>query len=180
MRPSLTELAHLAIAARLRPGARAIDATVGNGHDILFLAEHVGPSGRVYGFDVQPAAIAATRTRLRRAGLEQRSRLLLAGHERMLPLLPKTLQGRIMAITFNLGYLPRSDKRVRTRSATTLAALQQALSLLADDGLLSVIAYRGHAGGEEETAAVERWLQQQPGQLQKHASPGPLLFLYHH
>ncbi len=35
-------------------GMTAVDCTVGNGHDTLFLAEAAGPGGRVYGFDVQP------------------------------------------------------------------------------------------------------------------------------
>jgi len=56
--------AHEAMAACLRPGDWAVDATAGNGHDALFLAQTVGPQGRVVAFDVQPAAATATRRRL--------------------------------------------------------------------------------------------------------------------
>ena len=35
------------------PGDAVIDATMGNGHDTAFLCRAVGPSGRVYAFDVQ-------------------------------------------------------------------------------------------------------------------------------
>ena len=37
----------------LYPGARAIDATMGNGHDTQWLCEQVGNEGCVYAFDVQ-------------------------------------------------------------------------------------------------------------------------------
>lgn len=36
----------------LREGDIAVDATMGNGGDTQFLAELVGKTGRVYGFDV--------------------------------------------------------------------------------------------------------------------------------
>ena len=50
-------------------GARAVDATMGNGHDAQWLCELVGESGRVFAFDVQPEAVARTRQRLTDAGL---------------------------------------------------------------------------------------------------------------
>ena len=46
------------------PGAVAIDMTAGNGHDTLFLAELVEATGHVYAFDVQAAAVEATRAEL--------------------------------------------------------------------------------------------------------------------
>ena len=66
----LTTLAQQAVAAVLGPGGLAVDATVGNGHDTLFLARRVAPRGRVFGFDIQPAALAGARRRLAAAGLE--------------------------------------------------------------------------------------------------------------
>ena len=47
------------IQAALPEGGCAVDATLGNGHDALNLAQLVGDGGRVIGFDVQPEAIAA-------------------------------------------------------------------------------------------------------------------------
>jgi len=38
-------------------GDAVIDATAGNGNDTAFLAGLVGPSGRVYAFDIQKEAI---------------------------------------------------------------------------------------------------------------------------
>ncbi len=148
--PRVTEMAHDLVARRLLPGAAAIDATVGNGHDTLFLARCVGPSGRVEGFDIQPEAIAATR--LATSGLPQ-VRLHCLGHEAM----GRILTVPVEAILFNLGYLPSGDRGVVTRRDTTLPALDAALDLLSGSGLLSVVVYPGHPGGREEADAVEEW-----------------------
>ena len=51
--PRLTELAQQRIGTIVRSGDIAVDATAGNGHDTLFLAERVGPAGQVYAFDIQ-------------------------------------------------------------------------------------------------------------------------------
>ena len=42
----LTRVAHDALARHLKPGDLAVDATVGNGHDTLVLAQQVAPDGR--------------------------------------------------------------------------------------------------------------------------------------
>ena len=49
------------IEGALHPGARALDATLGNGHDALWLCGLVGDAGHVYGFDVQAEAVARSR-----------------------------------------------------------------------------------------------------------------------
>lgn len=52
-------------------GDTAVDATAGNGHDTLFLAQLVGDSGAVYAFDIQQQAVDATIGRLKEHGLEK-------------------------------------------------------------------------------------------------------------
>jgi ubiquinone/menaquinone biosynthesis C-methylase UbiE len=49
----LTKVAATWVTATLPEGGFAVDATVGNGYDTLFLADRVGKNGRVLGFDVQ-------------------------------------------------------------------------------------------------------------------------------
>ena len=151
----MVEKVHRELALCLRSGDLAIDATAGNGHDAAFLADLVGDSGKVYAFDLQPAAIEATNKRLVQAGLLDRCVLHQAGHERMEDILPPESRGRIRAIVFNLGYLPGSDKTVATTVENTLLALEVALVWLAPDGLLTVTAYRGHPGGMREAQEVE-------------------------
>ena len=60
---------------------------------------------------------------------------------------------------FNLGYLPGGDKQQITSATTTTEAIAAGVSLLKPGGVMTVIGYRGHAGGQEETQAVEEWSQ---------------------
>ena len=55
-------LAQDALARHIRPGDTVVDATMGNGHDTCFLAELVGETGRVIGFDLQPDAVESSRS----------------------------------------------------------------------------------------------------------------------
>ena len=55
-RMRLTELAQIRVGRAVRPGETVIDATVGNGHDTVFLANCVGEGGRGIGFDIQERA----------------------------------------------------------------------------------------------------------------------------
>ncbi len=154
----------LAVARRTEPVVFAVDATAGNGHDTLFLASEAGGSGTVWAFDVQRTALASTQKRLETENpeLPARVRLVHAGHERAAELLPEAVHGRLRAVTFNLGFLPGSDRLVVTRAATTIAALGCFAAMLAVGGVISVHAYRGHDGGEEEGGAVARWFADLP------------------
>lgn len=164
-RVSLVQQAHLAVAAVVEPGDIVIDATVGNGHDTLFLATQVGVSGKVYGFDIQAAALDSAYQRLQQAGQAAQVSLYHAGHEVMAMLLPQSAAGRVKAVMFNLGYLPGGDKQRTTAASTTLAALQAALSLLAPGGVISLLAYTGHPGGREEAEQVKALLVHLPRDL---------------
>ena len=156
--PSAVRWAQLLLEDRLRPGDWVVDATLGNGHDTLFLSRQVLPYGRVFGFDVQTAAVEATRARLRAADVpEEAFTLFAAGHERLGEALPAEARGRLAAVMFNLGYLPGSDKQCITRTETTLAAVAQALEWLRPGGLLTVAVYPGHEGGAEEGRALALW-----------------------
>lgn len=154
----LTQLAHDLLRPVLEAGDHAMDATAGNGHDTRFLAEAVGETGRVLGLDIQEAAIRVSGSRLAQAGLSDRVTLLQAGHERLDELLPVPMRGNLKAVMFNLGYLPGGDRARITRPDTTLAALAAALDHLRPDGVISLLVYRGHPGGNDEYAAIHHWL----------------------
>jgi hypothetical protein len=64
---------------------------------------------------------------------------------------------------FNLGYLPGGDKQRTTSASTTTEAIAAGVSLLKSGGVMTVVAYRGHAGGQEEVRAVEEWSQRHQG-----------------
>ncbi len=152
------QLAQRIIAARLHPGDRALDATAGNGNDTQFLAELVGPEGEVFAFDTQPQAIHRTAQRLKESNTETKVYLVNAGHER----LADYVAGEFQAIMFNLGYLPGAGHQFATQPDTTVQALQQALSLLAPAGILTIVVYVGHAGAKAEQEAVEEWASSLP------------------
>ena len=153
----LVDRAHELLGEVLSEGGLAIDATAGNGHDVAFLAEQVGSSGKVYAFDLQKEAIEATASLLAEKGLED-VELHQCGHERMDEVLPPEIFGQVVAVTFNLGYLPGGDKSVVTQTTTTRMALRLSMDLLRPGGLLAVVAYRGHPGGPEECDAVREEL----------------------
>lgn len=180
MKLRLTELAHEAVGAVLRAGDVAVDATAGNGHDTVFLAEAVGPGGLVIAVDIQSAAIHATRERLRSAGCEQQVRLIEVCHSTLADVLPR--DARLRAAMFNLGYLPGSDKQSLTSQATTVPAVIACLEHLRPGGIVSVMAYRGHDGGKEEAEALSHVLaelDQSCFSVERHESSatGPVLWL---
>jgi methylase of polypeptide subunit release factors len=152
----LTRLAADWIAGAIGQGAIAIDATVGNGYDTLFLAHAVGPSGHVIGFDVQKAALKNASELLRFTGMIDRVRLVLGCHSGIEDYLRN---GRpVQVAMFNLGYLPRGDRSIVTRAPTTLAAIDGLLRHLSSSGRVTILSYRGHTGGPEEYEAVKRYL----------------------
>jgi predicted methyltransferase len=157
--PNVTELAHRIVRPAVTTGAWVVDATAGNGHDTAFLAECVGVAGRVFAFDVQAEALAAT---VERAKGTPQVTLIHAGHEQLQVRLPPDAKGRVAAVMFNLGYLPGAAKNITTTAETTLAALSQALELLCVGGLVTIALYPGHPAGLEEAEAVRRAAQRAP------------------
>jgi len=136
------------------PGETVIDATMGNGHDTLFLCNLVGETGKVYAFDVQEKAMENTGKRLEEAGVLGRARLFCLGHEHMAEEVPPG----VSAVVFNLGWLPGGDHGVTTRWETTKTAVSSALSLLKKGGVLVICVYPGHAEGERERQALAAYL----------------------
>ena len=178
---SARHLASQCLREALRPGDRAVDATMGNGQDTLMLAQLVGPTGRVDAFDIQPSALSNTQARLEEAGCLAQVRLHLAGHETLGEVVP----GPVQAIVFNLGWLPGGDKGITTCVKTTGAALEAGLAMLAPGGVLSICAYPGHEEGAREESFVRCFLSALKPQdfnvLEQvflNASPGaPVFFL---
>ncbi|KHK01262.1 tRNA (mnm(5)s(2)U34)-methyltransferase [Desulfovibrio sp. TomC] len=148
------------VAKVARPGDITVDATAGNGHDAVFLARLVGLGGVVHCFDIQPAALAATEALLKRAALAGAARLHGTGHEHLAEVLPAEHRGRVAAVLFNLGFQPGGDETVTTRAETTLAALDASRDVLAGGGVISVVCYTGHPGGEEEARRVGNWCRE--------------------
>ena len=154
-----TELAMHIVRAYVNPGDTVIDATCGNGHDTLALAK-MEPL-RLYAFDVQETAVRATAQLLEDSGY---SSALAEGRFVITLLDHKNLKGfckehgreenSVKVVVFNLGYLPGGDKEITTETPATLAAVQNAMELLAPNGLVCITMYSGHPEGKCEKDAL--------------------------
>lgn len=161
-RPDLTavQLVQDFLAGYLRAPKLCVDATCGNGGDTLFLCNLTGPGGHVLGMDIQPEAIASTRARLEKAGIQpERYTLVCDGHQN---LLDYVRPGCADAVLFNFGWLPGADHGVFSTAATTLPALEAALGALRPGGVLTAILYSGKTIGSEEKQAVLEYLRALP------------------
>ncbi len=138
----------------LKAGERAIDATTGNGNDTEWLAHLVGEKGEVYAFDIQEEAIKNTREKLSEKKILSRVHLIPESHQ----YLEKHVPPGAGAVMFNLGYLPGSNRRIITRPESTIAALGQSIELLREGGVITLVIYTGHAGGEKEEQKIFQYL----------------------
>ena len=148
---ALTDDAHALIADHFhgKPKRLAVDATCGNGHDIVYLAE-LGFT-RVVGFDVQQVAIDASNERVNLMGLKG-VELFLAGHQSI----EKYLCATVDCVMFNFGYLPKGDKNITTDAKNSVKAIYAATRLLDKNGLISLMCYPGHLSGAIETEAIRK------------------------
>jgi SAM-dependent methyltransferase len=135
-------------------GDIAVDCTIGNGHDTVFLAELVGPTGHVYGFDIQKEAISATSEQVMKTGYTDRVTLFQDSHASLLGLIPKADHSRIRGAIFNLGYLPGGDKEIVTLAESTIAAVEQLLSVMEKEAVIVLVVYHGHPEGQVERDAL--------------------------
>ncbi|MGP7818377.1 class I SAM-dependent methyltransferase [Niallia sp. 01092] len=131
-------------------GDIAVDATMGNGHDTLFLAKLVGETGKVFSFDIQQDALAATEKRLTENNLNEVATLSLCGHEQLKTIIPAIHHGKVTAAIFNLGYLPGGDKSIVTTANNTISAIEHLLDIMAPEGIIILVIYHGHPEGQLE------------------------------
>ena len=142
------------ILAHLGEGDTAVDFTMGNGYDTVFLSQTVGESGEVIAFDIQPDALVSTEKNLRKNGCPDNWRLICASHHRA----PEFIHKPIKAGMFNLGYLPGAGrKQVTTMRSTTLPAVESALGMLGEDAVLLVAVYPGHPEGAAEGEELRKY-----------------------
>jgi len=149
------EMAHDFLAQVITKDDTVVDATMGNGHDTLFLAKL---AKQVYAFDIQEQALEKTNQRLQAAGLTN-VQLILQGHETV-----DQFVSELKAAIFNLGYLPSADKSIITRPHTTIEALEKLCHMLVRGGRIAIMIYYGHEGGDLEKDAVLNYVSQLPQQ----------------
>ncbi len=157
--------AHQLLQTAVSPGDVVVDCTMGNGHDSLFLARLVGDSGLVYAFDIQAEALVKTKELLKAASLAGRVSLHCASHHTLEQLLPHNYHGKVTGAIFNLGYLPGGDKSVVTTPDTTTEAIEALLRVMAPGGIIVLVVYHGHPGGQIEREALLEYTSKLPREI---------------
>ncbi|WP_069997615.1 tRNA (mnm(5)s(2)U34)-methyltransferase [Cellulosilyticum sp. I15G10I2] len=128
----------------------AVDGTVGNGLDLAFLMQ-LETVERVIGFDIQQEAI---NTGNNLAGeCNKHVELILDSHHHIDKYIDK-----INIAMFNLGYLPKGDKKIVTRCETSMLAIEKTIERLADGGILTIMTYQGHDEGNKEYQKIDTYL----------------------
>ena len=127
----------------------AVDATLGNGYDSLYLSNLFK---KVYSFDIQDLAIKRSKERLKDC---HNVEIIQANHM----YLDNFVKEKVDLVTFNLGFLPGSDKKICTNGYTTTNAIKTAYNLLNDDGIIILTAYSRHAGGQKEAEDIDVFLE---------------------
>lgn len=142
------KLSHAHLRAHIQAGSTAVDATAGKGRDTLLLSELVGDSGHVYAFDIQKSAIEQT-AQLLEAHKRKNVTLLLESHDKM-----KEFVQKADAVVFNFGFLPGGDHAIFSQGDTSIKAIDAALSILTENGFVSLCIYYGGDTGFAERDAV--------------------------
>lgn len=132
------------------PYRHVIDATVGNGHDSLFLAPLCE---QLDGIDIQPLAIRRAHERLApftHVHLHQDNFTNIAHYR----------TDRLDLVCFNLGFLPGASKTIRTEVNETIPAVLEAYHCLVEGGHLSIAVYPRHPGGQDELEEIKKLVQE--------------------
>ena len=114
----------------------AIDATLGNGYDAIFLSNYYK---KVIGIDIQELAIKRSKEKIKDINnieiyLDDFNNIDKYNYANL--------------IIFNLGFLPGSNKKIKTQDYSSYNAVLNAYSIL--DGVLLVACYIQHDGGYDE------------------------------
>lgn len=164
MRNAHIQLAHALWQELLQLGDLAVDATCGNGKDLLFLCQRVltETTGHVFALDLQQESIEESRLHLQKnlaTHLLSRVTFFQQCHSSF----PKEIaKESIQLVVYNLGYRPTGNKQITTQTATTLQSISTAMSLVRPGGRISLTCYPGHTEGAREQAAIVEFLQTLP------------------
>ncbi|MGO4937067.1 tRNA (mnm(5)s(2)U34)-methyltransferase [Fundicoccus sp. Sow4_H7] len=140
------------------PKGQFIDATLGNGHDSLYLMQHPDFKGSLLAFDIQEQALETSQAKINQINTTATNhQFILDSHANIEQYLENDAQ--IHGAIFNLGYLPKGDHSITTRADSTMEALEKMQRYLVKGGKIIVVVYPGHPEGQIEK---ERLLQKLP------------------
>lgn len=127
----------------------AIDATCGRGNDTKFLADLFE---KVYAFDIQKDAIEYSKEYLNEY---KNIYFVNDSHENV----DEYVNELVDVAMFNLGYLPKGDKNVTTKSSSTINSIEKILKMLNLNGIVTIVCYPGHPQGKIESVDLLDFLK---------------------
>ena len=104
------------ILPHLHEGDTAVDFTMGNGYDTVFLSKTVGEGGKVYAFDIQESALISTEHNLKENSCPDNWHLICASHDRA----PEFVRGKIKPECSTSAIFPEADTSSSPQSALPL------------------------------------------------------------
>ncbi|MGO1580033.1 MAG: class I SAM-dependent methyltransferase [Peptoniphilaceae bacterium] len=131
-----------------------LDATCGRGYDSLNLIKRMREHSLLYCCDIQKEAIESTKKLLEEEGYYNFITFEVS-HDKVFKKIDKNLD----LIIYNLGYLPKSNKKIITRAKTTVDSISLGLGKLNSNGVIIVVSYLGHEGSYEERDSLEKFLR---------------------
>lgn len=146
---NIIDFSHDLLLENLKNDSTVIDYTCGNGYDTLFLAKYFK---KIFAFDIQKQAIKNTKNLLEKNNINN-VKLIFDNHKNIRKYINENIDGGI----FNLGYLPKSDKKIITKKDTTIMSIEESLPLLNKNGLIIIVCYIGHEGGLEEALSIKNY-----------------------
>lgn len=133
----------------LKEARFVIDATSGNGYDTVFLAQNTPDETKIFAYDIQKKAIEEAKKNIQELGLEKKVEFFHQSHKNF-------LQKKADLIVYNLGYLPGSDKKIKTEIKETLCSVKNALAIASS---ISITMYPGHPEGAEEKKGLMNFVE---------------------
>lgn len=139
------------------PGNCVIDATCGNGRDLLTLAKMVldgNVEGSLIAIDSQQQALDKAKELLETQISSEWLSCISFYHQCHSSFPNHIGKESVSLVVYNLGYLPGGNKNLTTVSETTIQSLKAALPLIMPGGAISVTCYPGHEAGKLEEEQV--------------------------
>lgn len=137
-----TDIAHLLIKEHIKDTDLVVDATCGNGYDTLFLASLV-KNGKVLSYDIQEEALNNAKLLTKDFNNIE---FFQTSHEFI------NVQN-CSCVLFNLGYLPKGNKKITTNHLTTMNAVKNLVNSFSNNLnlVIYIIVYPGHEEGSIES-----------------------------
>lgn len=134
-----------------------VDATCGNGYDLLYLYKHSLKKSHIYTFDIQENALQYSKERLFSTTEYTNKVTFICDNHKNLN--NHNIPTPYDLVVFNLGYLPKGDHSLTTKAESTILAIKSAMENLSKYGLITVVAYPGTPYGELEKNEVYDFLK---------------------